>query len=123
MNVAIWARDLEQLRDFYETYFEAKAGPRYTNPAKGFHSYFLDFGSGARLELMQRGDIVDGIASAQEQFGYAHLAFSVGYRISDHALLRLEAHRAKSFQADTPRPPNQPFFDVDYGIVSVAVAF
>ena len=54
---------------------------------------------------------------------YQDLAFSVGYRISDHALLRLEAHRAKSFQADTPRPPNQPFFDVDYGIVSVAVAF
>lgn len=54
---------------------------------------------------------------------YQDLAISLGYRISDHALLRLEAHQAKSFQADIPRPDGQLFFDVDYGIVSIAVAF
>ncbi len=54
---------------------------------------------------------------------YQDLALSLGYRFSDHALLRLEAHRAKSLQADTLLPSGEPFFEVDYAIVSVAVAF
>lgn len=54
---------------------------------------------------------------------YQDLALSVGYRFSPNGLLRVEAHHAKSFLADTVLPPDQPFFDVDYGLVSLAVAF
>ncbi|HEX7116165.1 MAG TPA: VOC family protein, partial [Steroidobacter sp.] len=53
-HVAIWARDLEALRAFYERYFGARAGSRYVNEAKQFSSYFLRFSDGARLELMHR---------------------------------------------------------------------
>jgi lactoylglutathione lyase len=75
-HVAIWTRNLERLRTFYETYFAAQAGTRYHNPNTGFQSYFLSFPDGARLELMQRPDIRERIG--EEQLGYAHLAFTAG---------------------------------------------
>jgi lactoylglutathione lyase len=75
-HVAIWARDLESLREFYEKYFEARASEKYRNEKKQFESYFLEFGFGARLELMHRTDV--GPAPAGERHGYAHLAMSVG---------------------------------------------
>jgi lactoylglutathione lyase len=56
-NVVIWTSDLERLRAFYETYFSAQAGPKYTNSIKLFQSYFLVFTSGTRLEIMSRPDI------------------------------------------------------------------
>ena len=52
-HIAIWVKDLEKMRSFYETYFSAKAGEKYINTKKDFHSYFLSFESGARQELMQ----------------------------------------------------------------------
>jgi lactoylglutathione lyase len=78
-HVALWTTDIERLRAFYETYFQAKSTPKYTNEKKQFHSYFLTFSSGARLELMQRPDIrAIEKAAAQEYLGYAHLALAVG---------------------------------------------
>ena len=53
-HLAIWTADLERLRAFYERHFGARAGARYSNPAKQVESYFLSFDSGARLELMSR---------------------------------------------------------------------
>jgi catechol 2,3-dioxygenase-like lactoylglutathione lyase family enzyme len=35
-HVAIWSKDLEALRQFYETYFEAKANKKYINHSKEF---------------------------------------------------------------------------------------
>lgn len=79
-HVALWANDIEQLKAFYETYFEAQGNAKYTNPRTHYQSYFLTFASGARLELMQRPDIAarDRANSAQEFMGYAHLAMAVG---------------------------------------------
>jgi lactoylglutathione lyase len=78
-HAAIWTENLEALKVFYETYFEARAGKKYTNPAKQFESYFLTFGSGARLELMQRPGLAARPGSAEAQpLGLIHLAFSTG---------------------------------------------
>ena len=53
-HIGLWASDLEAVRAFYETYFGAVAGPKYTNSAKGFESYFLTFpGGNVRLEVMR----------------------------------------------------------------------
>ena len=81
-HVALWTRDLERLRSFYETYFEAKAGPRYVNPGKQFESYFLTFPSGqARIELMYSPAVCQSQTDPTIQFaGYTHLALSVGSR-------------------------------------------
>jgi lactoylglutathione lyase len=78
-HVAIWTRNLEQLKTFYETYFQAVAGKKYSNPARQYESYFLSFASGARLELMQMPTIPLSLNRTEAQFmGYIHLAISVG---------------------------------------------
>lgn len=40
-HLAIWTRNLESLRDFYETYFEAEAGAYYVNADRAFESCWL----------------------------------------------------------------------------------
>lgn len=78
-HIAVWTQDLERMKEFYETYFDATSNSLYVNQEKQFKSYFLMFDSGARLELMQRPDIksVEKI-NHEEVYGYAHLAISVG---------------------------------------------
>lgn len=78
-HLALWCSDIEGLRTFYEKYFSAKAGEKYTNPTKGFQSYFLSFDSGARLELMQMPGIPDNRNDSRKQYkGIIHFAVAVG---------------------------------------------
>ena len=80
-HVAIWSKDIDKLRIFYETYFQAKAGKRYVNQAKRFESYFLNFAEGASLELMQKPDILELPNNVGAQFaGYGHITLAVGSR-------------------------------------------
>lgn len=76
-HVALWTNRLEEMKDFYVRHFQGVAGPRYTNPAKGFSSYFVRFEGGARLELMTQVPASRARAGA-DRIGYAHLAISVG---------------------------------------------
>ncbi|AUJ60874.1 VOC family protein [Bacillus velezensis] len=75
-HAAIWVKDLERMKEFYEKYFGAKANDLYHNEKKDFKSYFLTFDSGCRLELMKKGGIDE--APLQNMTGWAHLAFSAG---------------------------------------------
>lgn len=78
-HLAIWTKDLERMRQFYENYFNATSNSLYVNQEKQFSSYFLTFDSGARLELMHRPDIeTKQVSGNREIYGYAHLAISVG---------------------------------------------
>lgn len=79
-HLALWAKDIDVVREFYEKYFGARSNKKYVNDSKQFASYFLHFESGARLEIMQRPDVVDSKAehSSHEFLGYAHIAMSVG---------------------------------------------
>lgn len=80
-HLAIWVRDLERMRTFYQTYFGAVANDKYSNTQKNFASYFLQFASGPRLELMQMPGIPDTQNDALAQFtGLVHFAVSVGSR-------------------------------------------
>jgi lactoylglutathione lyase len=78
-HVAVWTHQLEAMKEFYAAFFGARPGAKYTNPRKGFESYFLEFDGGARIELMYRPDIpptqTDPLAQAT---GLTHLAISVG---------------------------------------------
>ena len=78
-HIAIWAGDLERSKDFYVRFFAAKAGEKYVNHKKAFESYFLQFDSGARLEIMRRPD-VEGDDRGADRIGLAHFAISVGSR-------------------------------------------
>ncbi len=92
-HVAIWTPDLERLKEFYRTYFQARPSAKYVNPAKQFESYFLTFSSGARLELMRRADVHEcSVPLERLVAGYAHVAISVGSPERVDALTtRLEA--------------------------------
>lgn len=77
-HLAIWTNRLEELKDFYVRWFGARAGEKYTNPQKGFESYFLTFRDGPSLELMRRYDITQPATADGEQIGLAHFAFCAG---------------------------------------------
>ena len=78
-HVALWVKDIDKLKSFYEKYFKAQSTNIYTNPKTRFSSCFLSFGSGARLEIMQMQSITDKNGSPYDQFtGYIHIAISVG---------------------------------------------
>ena len=78
-HIAIWAKDIERLRQFYEKYFDARSNKKYTNSEKDFSSYFLSFNSGARLEIMQMSSIPETANDPYKQFtGLIHIAISVG---------------------------------------------
>lgn len=96
-HLAVWVRDLERMRAFYETYFAATANNKYTNLSKGFSSYFLSFpGGGPRLELMQMPGIPNSLNDAFAQFsGLIHFAISVGSEAAVDALT--ERLRAEGF--------------------------
>lgn len=92
-HIAIWAKDMERLRDFYVQYFNAGVGKKYHNAAKGFESYFLHFDSGARLEIMQMESVLRNTTDPLQPYtGLAHFAISVGSRSQvDELTARLKA--------------------------------
>lgn len=78
-HLAIWVTDLEKMKDFYEKYFLAQAVAKYHNSEKQFHSYFLAFPEGPRLELMHRPNVPENLNDAlKEYLGIIHFAISVG---------------------------------------------
>lgn len=86
-HVAMGVRDLERMRAFYETYFEATAGPWYRNDKRGFCSYFMSFAGGSRLELMQ-WDEPGQRPAGEGRAGLIHLALSVGSKEAVDALTK-----------------------------------
>lgn len=83
-HIALWTRDLERSKAFYETYFGGQSNSKYTNPTKQFESYFLTFDDGARLELMQMPTIPDG--TDHQTIGWVHIAIAVGSKAEVDAL-------------------------------------
>ena len=94
-HAAIWTTQLEVLKNYYIKFFDATANDKYTNNQKDFHSYFLSFDSGARLELMTIPGIpLNENDTVQKQHtGIIHLAFGVD------TMEEVEA-KAKQLQAD-----------------------
>ena len=74
-HIAIWTKDLEKMRAFYERYFGTKSSEKYTNPKTRFQSYFLSFPTGGRIELITKPFLSD---RSVDTLGYAHLALAVG---------------------------------------------
>lgn len=89
-HVAIWVNDIERMKTFYETFFNAKANGKYHNQDKEFESYFLTFEEGARIEIMRK----TGVDKPQQEdrIGWAHMAVSLGSMESvNHMTARLQA--------------------------------
>lgn len=84
-HIALYVEDLEETKNFFIKYLGAKANNGYYNPRTNFRSYFLSFEDGARLEIMQRPEMVN-LPKEAARTGYAHIAFSVGSREKVDAL-------------------------------------
>ncbi len=90
-HIAMYVNNLEETKDFFVKYFDAKSNDGYHNKTTDFRSYFVTFDDGARLEIMTRPNMVDEDKSLQRT-GYIHLAFSVGSKEKvDELTARLKA--------------------------------
>lgn len=76
-HIAMYVTNLEAAKDFFIKYFGAKANTGYHNLKTDFRSYFLSFDLGARLEIMNRPQMVDSVKNINRT-GYIHIAFSLG---------------------------------------------
>ena len=76
-HIAMYVNNLEKEKEFFETYFDAKAGDKYVHEEIGFSSYFLKFQDGARLELMHSTEM-DDAEKYRKRTGLIHIAFTVG---------------------------------------------
>ena len=109
VQVALWVRDLEGMRGFYERHFAARANAKYRNDRKQFESYFLTFAGGVQLELMSRPDISER-AGTQERFGYAHVGIEVA---SNAAVDQLTSQICREGHAliDGPRQTGDGYYE------------
>lgn len=76
-HIAMYVNDLEKARDFFVKYFHATSNAGYHNKITDFRSYFLEFDDGARLEIMNKPQMMDE-EKGLNRTGYIHIAFSLG---------------------------------------------
>lgn len=108
-HIAVYVRDLERSRTFYETYFGGRSNSKYHNPRTDLQTYFLTFDDGARLELMCRPECTDTDKS-EFALGLTHLAFSTGNREAvDTLTARLAADGYKV--AGQPRTTGDGYYE------------
>lgn len=83
-HIAIWTRNLEEMRNFYMRYFGATSNEKYTSQkdfGEQFESFFLSFDGKCRLELMRMGRIPKGdSADGNETLGLTHFSFAMDTR-------------------------------------------
>lgn len=112
-HVAVWTNQIERLREYYTKYFHGVSNAKYVNEKKGFESYFISFGSGARLELMSRPNIPVNLNDPQAQYtGIIHLAF--GVETMDAVDLKCEELKADGFQIlSGPRKTGDGYYEFE----------
>ena len=77
-HIALFCKDLEQMRQFFLDHFEAESNEQYHNPRTGLRTYILTFpDGGAQLELMQRPDTID-VDPSKPSIGFIHVSFALG---------------------------------------------
>ncbi len=76
-HIAMYVNDLEKARDFFVKYLGGKSNDGYHNVKTDFRSYFISFDDGARLEIMNKPNMVDADKDLNRT-GLIHIAFSVG---------------------------------------------
>ena len=104
-HVAILTKQLETMKDFYCGWFGVIANKQYQNKNTGLRTYFGQFDSASRLELMQ----IEGISEIplinedKRLRGLTHLAFGVD-SVNDVDIL---AHRMEQAGIKILRGPRK----------------
>ena len=86
-HIALYVKDLERAKSFFEKYFQAVSDSGYHNKNTGFRSYFLSFDDGARIEIMNKPDIIDK-EKPLTATGFIHIALSVGSKEKVNAVTK-----------------------------------
>lgn len=108
-HLALYVKDLEVAKEFFQTYFGAESNDSYHNPKTGFSSYFLSFDDRVRLEIMHNESVGDD-ALAMERMGYIHSAFSLGSKEAVDALT--ERFRADGYEVlSGPRTTGDGYYE------------
>ncbi|GEM_PF-59557 len=77
-HVALWTRQLEAQRQFWQDFFAATSKAKYVSKNRpGFESYFLSLAEGPTIELMALPALADA-PDHPEFIGWAHIAITVG---------------------------------------------
>ena len=76
-HIAMYVKDLIGAKEFFVKYFGAQSNEGYHNKTTDFKSFFLTFDNGARLEIMNKPNLVNSEKSLART-GFIHIAFSVG---------------------------------------------
>ncbi len=85
-HTALYCKDLEGMKAFFEKYFHGTPNSLYHNPHTGLRTYILEFPDGtARLELMTRPEVA-GDNESQFHAGFIHLSFATGSKEAVDAL-------------------------------------
>jgi len=107
-HIALWTSKLEEMKNFYETYFNGKSNAKYINSSKGFESYFITFEGEVSLEIMRRTDIQE--RADGERMGLCHLAFSLPSKTQVNEMT--ERFRNDGFEvAGEPRLTGDGFYE------------
>jgi lactoylglutathione lyase len=86
-HIALYVDDLENMKSFYEKYFDAKSNKMYHNQKTSLKTYLLKFDNGSSLEIMTR-EKLNKINKELNNIGYIHIAFSVGCKDNVNKLTR-----------------------------------
>ena len=84
-HIAMYVNDLQKAKEFFEKYFNAISNEGYHNKTTDFRSYFLSFDDGARLEIMNKPQMMDD-EKGINRTGFVHIAFSLGSKDAVDAL-------------------------------------
>jgi lactoylglutathione lyase len=108
-HVAIWVRDLEAMRAFYVASLGGESGARYHNPRTGLTTYFISFGDGCRIELMQRPE-VEARRPEGRMAGFAHVALALGGRDAVDSAVEALRHRGARIESG-PRTTGDGYYE------------
>ena len=110
-HIAIYVKDLEASKLFYEKYFNAKSNKKYRNPKTQFESYFLSFSEGARLEIMTLPTVNSTSNNVLlNLIGLAHFSVSVGSK--ENVLTLTETLRKDGYTiSGEPRTTGDGYFE------------
>lgn len=108
-HLALYVKDLEAAKGFFEKYFTPASCAAYHNPRTGFRSWLLRFEGGTGLEIMTKPDMDDS-AKPLNRTDFAHVSFSAGSKGNVDALTgRL---RADGFRViDGPRTTGDGYYE------------
>lgn len=108
-HIALWTFQLETMKKFYVRFFGGTSNEKYTNPRKGFESYFISFAEGPSLELMSRPDI-QNTPIEENRLGLTHLAFT--FPSQEEVLRFTEEMRSEGYViAGEPRTSGDGYFE------------